>query len=259
MSTIQNIWREYIYDKIKENRNKYFVEYSPINLKSNYFAELNIVFTTDMGKKQIISIMKNELELWISRFPLPIKVSAFNEKGDLIYLREIKNNNSLFGYLKNGDINKSWDSLSKEDIPPEQLKKKYINKIYKDLSYTKRSEKEKKVNEKLKEKRNIKRFLDLSLILWLITSVIIAVLSWLNFSVGAIAFLFSIYQAIRRFLRLKGYKTKKEQIEQEKLRKMKHYYYHCERNPESFRRLKSENFEKEQSENIKKEKENIIN
>lgn len=259
MSIIQNIWREHIYDKIKENRNKYFVEYSPINLKSSYFAELNIVFTTDMEKQQIISIMENELELWISKFQLPIKVSAFNGKGDLIYLREIKSNNFLFGYIKNGDINKSWDSLSKEYIPPKQLKKKYINRIYKDLSYTKRSEKEKEANENLKEKRNMKRFLDLSLILWLLTSVIIAVLSWLNFSVGAIAFLYSIYQATRRFLKLKGYKTKKEQIEQEKLRKMEHYYYHCERNPESFRRLKNENFEKKQRESIKKEKENIIN
>ena len=31
----------------------------------------------------------------------------------------------------------------------------------------------------------------------------------------------------------------------EKRQKMEHYFYHCERNPEGFMRLKVENFERE--------------
>jgi hypothetical protein len=40
---------------------------------------------------------------------------------------------------------------------------------------------------------------------------------------------------------------------------MKHYFYHCERNPEGFARLKAENFEREAKERIIKEAELLRN
>ncbi len=58
------------------------------------------------------------------------------------------------------------------------------------------------------------------------------------------AIIYSLYKIIRRFLKLKGYKTKHEKDEEQKMNKMRHYFYHCERNPEGFLRLKSENYKK---------------
>lgn len=40
---------------------------------------------------------------------------------------------------------------------------------------------------------------------------------------------------------------------------MNHYYYHCERNPKGFRRLRAENFEEDEKERIKQERESIKN
>ncbi len=40
---------------------------------------------------------------------------------------------------------------------------------------------------------------------------------------------------------------------------MRHYFYHCERNPEGFARLKVENFEREAKEQTLKEAEALRN
>jgi hypothetical protein len=40
---------------------------------------------------------------------------------------------------------------------------------------------------------------------------------------------------------------------------MSHYFYHCERNPDGFARLKVENFEREAKERILKEVEALRN
>jgi hypothetical protein len=50
---------------------------------------------------------------------------------------------------------------------------------------------------------------------------------------------------------LKPSKRKKERAAEEQ--RMKHYFYHCERNPAGFARLKRENFERELAEKTKAE------
>lgn len=134
-----------------------------------------------------------------------------------------------------------------------------IDLVYKGLSYKRRADIEKDNETRIKDKRRIKKFVYITLLLWLIISVIIAFLGWRSFWIGIIAFAYSIVQIIKRFLRLKGYKTQREKDDQENMRKMKHYYYHCERNPESFRRLRAENFEEDEKERIKKEIKSIKN
>jgi hypothetical protein len=51
--------------------------------------------------------------------------------------------------------------------------------------------------------------------------------------------------------RIKPSKLELEMIE--KQRKMEHYYYHCERNPLGFARLRAENFERDLSEKTREE------
>lgn len=64
--------------------------------------------------------------------------------------------------------------------------------------------------------------------------------------------LWQIWQAWRKLIGLKK-RTPREEEKAEKDRKMVHYYYHCERNPDGFLRLKAENYEKEITERTRKE------
>jgi len=73
--------------------------------------------------------------------------------------------------------------------------------------------------------------------------------------------LYILWQAFRTarriFWRVEPSKTEKEKAEKEL--KMNHYFYHCERNPEGFMRLKVENFEREAKERTLKEVEALRN
>jgi len=51
--------------------------------------------------------------------------------------------------------------------------------------------------------------------------------------------------------------SKRKQEEAEKKRKMAHYFYHCEKNPAAFGRLKIENFDREIKEKTRKEAESL--
>lgn len=260
MSVMKNIYREKIFNDIKKNHDKYFVTYRPINSTKDEFAILSIIFIQLVDNKEIASIMEEELHIWISKYPLPIMVTSYDNKSDGIYLKDIKESNHLVGYInkENNKVVKTWNI---EGLPDGLLYDDNvdIDLIYEGLSYKKRDDIEMGSNETVKEKIRIKKLVDAGVILWLVISVIIAFLGWRSFWVGAAAFIYSLYRAVRRFFKLKGYKTKREKEDQEKTRKMNHYYYHCERNPKGFRRLRAENFEEVEKERIKKERENIKN
>jgi hypothetical protein len=83
---------------------------------------------------------------------------------------------------------------------------------------------------------------------WVIVPFAIAILGFANVWLGIFLFLFSVAKIGWRVVKMygkpekwmPGYKAK-----QEEQLKMRHYFYHCERNPEGFQRLKAENFAKE--------------
>lgn len=99
MSNIKKIWREYIWEVIQEDRENYYVEYHPINLKSYYFAHLHLVFINiPKTTEEIVDIMEKELTEWLKRFPLPLMVTSFDRTGDKI---SINDNKVLMGYTNN--------------------------------------------------------------------------------------------------------------------------------------------------------------
>ena len=253
MSIIKNIHREYKYDEIRKKHDKYFVIYYPVNRKKEKFASLHIIFTQLVDNKEATNIMEKELDKWISQYPLPIMVTSFDDKRDVITFKNNKESNHLIGYLnkESNRVIKYWDM---KPLPEVQLTDAYINLVYNGLSYKKRDDIEKESETGKKAKRRIVRFVDTTLFLWLVISVLIAFLGWRSILVGTIAFIYSLYRTIRRFLKLKGCKTKREKDDQENMRKMNHYYYHCERNPKGFRRLIAENFEEDEKERVKKER-----
>jgi len=255
-----NTLRKYIYNDVKKKYDKYFVTYHPINRETQKFASLSITFTELVDIKEIANIMEEELDKWMSKFPLPLKVDSFDEKGDPISLKSIKENNYLVGHLNKGNnkVVKSWKIKA---LPEGQLTGVDIDLVYKGLSYKKRVCVEKDSETKIRNKKGIKKFVDTTLFFWLAISVTIAFLGWKSFLVGTIAFIYSLYKSLKRFLQLKGcwHETKNAKRKREKERKMKHYYYHCELNPDGFNRLIVENLAEIEKERIKKEREDIKN
>jgi hypothetical protein len=83
---------------------------------------------------------------------------------------------------------------------------------------------------------------------WIFVPLVILVLGVTSPLIGWIAFTFAIWRIVVEAIKLFGNPDKwipghKEKMERE--RKMKHYFYHCEQNPEGFARLRAENFEEQ--------------
>ncbi|OIJ14249.1 hypothetical protein BKP35_07040 [Anaerobacillus arseniciselenatis] len=248
MSHIKKIWREKIYQNVEVQHKNYQVTYCPIKLKSEFFATLQLVFKGKPKADRVAETMEKELEKWVTKFPLPLLIIPLDEDDNTLSLNEVKPNDYLLGYYdnENNRVIKTWEEVKKEDVPSDQLSDEYIDKVYKKLPFTNREENEKQADEKVKEMKNIKRFFDSTLYSWLIISITILILGLKSNIVAGIAFAYSLFKVIKRYLEIKGYKTKKQREKAEIQRKMKHYYYHCEMNPRAFEALKSENLHKMQ-------------
>lgn len=78
----------------------------------------------------------------------------------------------------------------------------------------------------------------------------IALLGWTSPLVGFMVMVYALGTAVRQAgLMLGRFKPLPHESEtRQKEQLMRHYYYHCERNPDAFRRLVVENFEQDQRE-----------
>lgn len=248
---INDILRERIYNDISEQRESYQVTYFPINLQNYNFATLHLIFEKLIDSEEIAKLIEIEFNIWINKFSAPIMVTAFSKEDDqVISLIPNKKSNNLLGYVENNNIILSWDK-SAITFPNEYYNSDATDNIYKDLKYTTRESKEDVAKKYIKGKKMIKNFFDLASFIWLLVSISILllgfVLGFVNIIIGIIALLYSLYMTIRKYFKFKGYYTSKEKAENEKQERMKHYYHHCELNPEGFLKLKIENFRNNQS------------
>ena len=82
------------------------------------------------------------------------------------------------------------------------------------------------------------------LIGWILIPLLIAILGFTNPVIGIILFVISIFKIGLCAIKLYGNPNKwilGHTTKSENNRKMKHYYYHCEKNPEAFKRLIADN------------------
>ena len=74
--------RKYI--SIKEKRGWYFVEYNP-PANGSKLAHLFLVITIENARDiDVANAMETELKEWLNRYPVPLFVSAFDDKDDLL-------------------------------------------------------------------------------------------------------------------------------------------------------------------------------
>jgi hypothetical protein len=245
-------------DKIREHRDKYFVVYHPADTTLP-FANVSLVFPHNGNDtKTVKRCMEDEAEHWVKRFPVPIMVSAFDAKEDLIHFAEDYRESFLVAYIDppTGRVTRVWGVTDSNKLPADQSEPEYLKRVYKDVPYRLQEEIRQKVE---REARSTGRAIRLILFFMFVVPVLVELIglgvTWLGHLVSGISILAGGYKAAKGMGWLKA--SKRDEEEAERRRKMEHYFYHCERNPEAFEQLKFANFEKDAVERTRKEAEEI--
>jgi hypothetical protein len=246
------------FETVKEDRGRYFVEYSPPNPDFR-FANLNLVFPSQVELAAVAETMESEVQAWIGRYPVAVMASSFDGNGELQALTPQRPCDHLIGFKDKatGNICLYWDLLQDERIPDDALDVEWLKRVYFDIPWRSQSELEKEVKEQAKQFR----------LGWMIVVGWIAVLpaAWAVLQwagpqwLATLVMVYGVWKAVAKALKLTGKwkKSARELEREEQERRMRHYYYHCKKNPEAFNRLKAENFERQAREDIHREAEEL--
>jgi hypothetical protein len=245
---------------LKESRGWYFVEYAPpASLTPFANVQLTILSDTDATKSsKIVCAMEDELSSWLARYDVPLMISAFDSKGDLISLAP---SSHLMGRKnKFGEVEKIWGFLENQELPI--LDPELLRSIYHDVPFRTAEQVSLEADINHKHKRVAGRVSIALLIIWLVAiPVTIELLGVTNPAIGYVVLAYSFWKAFIQLMKILGkWPTgKKEREQSERKRRMDHYFWHCERNPKAFQRLKIENFEREERKQIASEALDISN
>jgi len=249
---------ELFFDTVKEHRGGYFVEYRP-PVSGTSFATIALVFPTRVASSVVADAMEAELRIWVSRYRVPVMVSGIDETDSLISLTGVRPENHLVGWPASdtGEIAQSWklDDLSaylKSNPAHIDLKN-----VYADVPFRTKAQVKAASDKQIDTCRRQNRLLKALLIVWLVvipfTTATVGYFApdWLSLAI----YVYSFWNAYRTWRKITGRaKPSKSAIEKaEKKRKMQHYYYHCERNPSGFQKLKMENFENDARDQVRAE------
>lgn len=187
----------------KERRDRYFVQYTPAS-DSMFLAFLSLVYIQPVQEKQtVVKDMEKEFDHYLQRFPVPLMVSAWDFKGDGIEFPEIHNDRFLNGYSDlAGSVVRSWDKLKDCDFPEAMKGAEHRLRSYSGLEVITAAE----IQEKVGAHRRVVRTGWWIVFLWAVAvPALIAILGFFNhFYVGAIAFAYSLYRALRKTLEMTG-------------------------------------------------------
>ena len=84
----------------------------------------------------------------------------------------------------------------------------------------------------------------------MVIPVAVELIGFANPVIGIIVLLYSLWKAFVQLMKLLGKwpENRREKLQSDKKRLMEQYFWHCERNPEGFQRIKFENFDREERE-----------
>jgi hypothetical protein len=231
----------FIFEPICERREKYWVKYTPA-IKDSYFADLALVYFKTPKVKIVIANMEKEATEWISRYPIPLRVSASDDADNVIQLKPHCQESHLIVLPDASSTVFHWRLLLDDEFPHGKYTDDELIKIYSGLGYTTQAERDKRI---LREARQFRRGKYIIFgCLWLLLPIMVFSIE-ITFPVwGILVGLFGIWKAYIKFakaVRWLSYSEKEKQQSKEEQEK-EHYHYHCKRNPNAFLRLKHENF-----------------
>lgn len=246
-----------LWEEVKELREGYFVSYHPPR-SDMWLATLAVSFPTHREPESIAAIMESEFILWARKYPVPLMVSSFDDTDALIDLTPIKTSSHLCGYFDPiaDNMTMQWHGMKDAEFPEHLKQREHLQITYADLPARNEKEIKAEVLQHAKQMRLAKRVLLFLAFLWLL--VVPAIIEYLGgqYTWFATLLLFFIFgKSSIKWLKLAGYvkPSAKENKQAEEQLKKNHYYYHCEKNPEGFLKLKIDNFDREAKERMNTE------
>jgi len=240
----EEIYRE----QIKERRETYYVTYQPADSRF-CFAFLNLVYPEDVpDKKQIADHVSQEVAEWLSRYPVPVVAAAFDATDECVNHSDAKDFHFI-GFVDpiTSRIVSKWSSLSDKDLPAEHLRPGYLATVYKSVPSKPKSLVRHEADQKARRlKLGLQIFRIISIFgvgIPLLIEIISLGVAWIGYVLATISISTGAFKLGKVFRWIKP--SKRQLAKDEEVRKMRHYFYHCERNPNGFNRLKIENFERQ--------------
>jgi hypothetical protein len=235
------------WEKVTERRAGYLVEYMPARPKY-FLATLNVTLMQEFSLEEIASIVEFEFEHWATKFNVPLMASAWDRSDHQINLQPVKPSNHIIGYYNPASmkLHKSWSGMTNDEFPEDIKSTLHLLKAYQSLPHRTVAQKRHSLNQYLLGVRLLKGIFALTMLSsWVLVPLMICYLQELYIWLSAIIIISQTSWGFTRWLKSQGYvaATKLEVEKAEKRRKMEHYFYHCEKNPQKFEQLKAENFE----------------
>lgn len=145
-----------------------------------------------------------------------------------------------------------WRPVKDEEFPDDALDPHRLKVVYSDVPYKTEADVRSETEKYVKQARAGY----IIVFVWVaVVPAAWAIVEWADpWWLGTGVMIYGVYKAFiegRKLLGRSG-KSQREKEEGERELRKQHYFYHCERNPEGFARLKVENFEREARENVQR-------
>ena len=236
---------------VKEDRGWYFVEYFP-PLSDFRFSVLQLSVVESRDANAVAKAMESEARDWLGRYPVPLMATAFSLDGDVFPLKSTRPTDHLIAWSNPAQSKETlrWKLVADAELPAVALDREYLKKIFANAP-SKTGREIQAETQKHIAARKVRWWI---VFLWAVVVPLgVAVLEWWSDLLGLVVLAYAFFKAAVEALRLTGNlrKSERERRKEAEDLKMRHYYYHCERNPEAFERLKADNFRCEEIERTK--------
>lgn len=239
------------FTSIKEDRDWYFVEYFP-PFPGYRFSVLQLSVVESRDANTVATAMESEANEWLARYPVPLMATAFSLDGDVLSLKSVRPIDHLVAW---SDVAESkpilrWELVADAELPSDALDRAFLKNIF--TSVASKTGKEIKI-ETEKHIATLKMGWWIVFLWAVVVPLGVAVLEWWSDLLGLVVLAYAFFKGAVEALRLTGHLPKSERQRQKEAEdlKMRHYYYHCERNLEAFEHLKADNFRRVEIERTK--------
>jgi hypothetical protein len=230
------------FESLKEDRDWYFVEYSPPLARYRFsIVQLSCVEPKDVAT--VAEAMETEARAWLKRYPIPVMVTAFSPAGDVISLGGVRPNDNLMAWdqYPTAEPTLQWRLVPNDELPDIALDRDFVESLFASVPHKTRRE----IEEDARQHERVTRVGWWLVFVWaVVVPLVVAILEWWSDLLGVAVLLYAFYKAGKLALRLSGRlpKSDSERKREAEDLQMRHHHYHCKRNPEAFARLKAENF-----------------
>jgi len=236
---------EVAYQSIRSLNDNYLLEYSPPN-KHLPYSSIQITLRKPLPPNLVAELIESEVHKWIAKFPITTMVAAFHPNDDCYDLTEVRASSLYVCYFDKAEtlLKATWEREVKEPAEvyfPQGDPKGY----FAHLAITKKFNPEKERNKLRKQVR----FMKFTVLIWF--AIIPAAYEIANYLgpkwLSLLVCIYGLFKAAKTGLKTWGilHPTSAEIAKRKVEEKKNHYYYHCERNPQGFLRIKGENFDKD--------------